>query len=227
MDNDRATTVYMSPHKLCVHPKNPNEMTDEVYEKLLRNIKTTKRMPPIIARSLELTEDFIEERDAGLIQILDGAHRRRVSIDIEEEEVEVRVWSGVTDVQAYRYLLTLNHGGKDNRKKRHELITSLLGVENDPSTLALTLPETEAQIDAIISETNREDIEDASERAREITEREPVTFFMLKHQSATLRKAIKAAMASMDSEHQEVDCEEGEALMRIAGVYLESTGDDS
>lgn len=220
---DRPTTEWVDVDRLVPHPDNPNKMSPEEFEKLEANVGENGEIPPLIVRTLELTQAFMPECEDDLLQIIDGEHRWRLAKKRGDKVVEIRVWRGITDARAKQLLLTLNRlHGKDDKAKRSRLIRDLAELEPDAEILSTILPETKAQIETMIEEVTREAVTNATSRARSLSEREPMTIFCLPDQAEVIRRAIRLAQEGMDERHQHVDCEEGEALAAISRDYLEA-----
>ncbi len=218
---NRPTTEWVDIGRLVAHPDNPNRMNDEEFAKLEANVGPDGQMPPLIVRSLELTQAFDEERQLDKLQIIDGEHRWILAKKRNDSTIEVRVWCDVTDQKAKQLLLTLNRlHGRDDKLRRGKLIQDLYDIEPDHEVLSTILPETSKQIETILEEINREAVENATSKARKISERHPMTIFVLPDQAEQIRRAIKIAKANMGESL--TDCEEGEALAIVAGRFLES-----
>lgn len=216
----KPTTVWIKIDQIVPHPDNANQMSDEQFAVLEANIGEGP-IPPILARSLELSQAFEEERELDKVQILDGEHRWKLAMKRGDKDMEVRVWGEITDGKAKQILLTMNHGGDDDKAKRARLIRDMHEIEPDAELLATILPETAQQIKKIVDEINLGAVTDATVRAKKISEREPMTIFVVPKQAEVIRRAIKVAQARMDEEHQHVECEEGEALAAVARGYIE------
>lgn len=69
-------------NKLVPNPLNPNVMSDEVFEKLKKNIKNQKgKYPAIIVREID-----------GKYRIIDGHNRRRALKELGYKEAKCDVW---------------------------------------------------------------------------------------------------------------------------------------
>jgi hypothetical protein len=221
---DRRTSVWVPVDMLVPHPSNSNKMSDEMFAKLEANVTLGGELPIVIVRSLELSEAFTEERDAGKLQIIDGEHRWRLAGKLTRKEIEVRVWPGVSDSRAEMLLLTLNHiHGDPDKAKRARAIRNLAEIEPDLDALATYLPERADEIRKLVEEINREAVQDATQRARKVSAREPMTIFVMPDQAEKILRAIKTAYIELDAKHQNADCEEGEALAHVCSTYLLGT----
>jgi ParB-like chromosome segregation protein Spo0J len=213
----RPTSEWVPIERLVPHPANPNRMSTEAFEKLTRNIDASGNVPIIIVRSLEISQAFPEEFKAGLLQIIDGEHRWRYAKEKGHREVEVRVWTNVSDERAKALLLTLNRlHGEDDRKKRSALIRDLVEIEGDAAALASILPETVAEIGKL-TEATKAAVDDAKKRAKSLSRQEPLTIFCLPEQAEIIRRAIKVRT----DKGVESECREGEALKEICADWLE------
>lgn len=127
--------VVLPLTKICTHPDNPNVMSEKDYKKVRGLIERTGAYPTIIARTLDASIEFGEERAQGLVQVLDGKHRLDMARDLGFDEVDVDLWHGVDDHWARLYLADLNHlAGKDDVRKRSKLLQRLkegMGLDND------------------------------------------------------------------------------------------------
>lgn len=200
-------------------------MDEETFAKLHANIDTSGHYPPLIVRSLELSIRFADEFKQGKYQLLDGEHRWRDQSGRGAEEIEVRVWTGISDDRAVQLLLTLNRlQGEDDKKKRNALIRDLYQLESDPEALSSLLPEDVKTITAIVQEASRAAVTDAQDRAKSISRQEPITIWSEPDQAEVIRRALRYWLTAEDPDDRIQNCREGAALAAICGAYLESQG---
>lgn len=223
----RPTSEWMPIDRLVPHPANANEMTPEMMEKLEKNIAETGQMPPIIVRSLESTVEFTDELEAGKLQIIDGEHRWRLMKARGATEVEVRIWANISDDRAKVLLLTLNRlHGRDNAAKRNKLIRELAELTDDTEGLAAILPESVETLTKTVTETTKPAVEDAKQRAAEISTQQPFTVFMEPTQAEVVRRAIKQWLTENDPDRSIQQCREGAALAGICVDFVDVITDD-
>lgn len=223
MTTRRPTSVWLPIDTLVPHPANPNRMPEEVLAKLEANIESSGGLyPPIIARSLELSQSFRAEFEAGQIQIMDGEHRWVLAKRRGDKEVEVRVWQNVTDHRAWKYLLTINSlRGRDDAKKRNFLIRGLSEVE-EAEILASVLPEDLETIKKTAAEAAKDAVGRSASRAEKLSLIEPMTIFGSAADLEVIRRAMKTWLDRFDGRAEIQDGREAHALARIGEIYLES-----
>lgn len=218
---NRPTTLWVPIDRLVPHPRNSNQMSAEAQQKLGANILATGRYPPIVVRSMELTEDFKDEKAADKFQILDGEHRWLQQKAAGAEVVHIDVWAGITDAMAYQALLTLNSlRGKDDGAKRNQLIR-LLADTVDVTDMAEMLPEDEERIRETVDAQTETAINDAMSRAEGLRETAPITFFVTDDQATVIRAAITRWLDLNDPDEKVVECREGYALQAICEPHLD------
>lgn len=222
--SDRETSIWLPIDRIVPHPQNPNRMNDEQRAKLRRNIGGTGYYPPVIVRTLEVSDEFSELASEGMYQILDGEHRWLDQKDEGAEEIEVRVWKGITDARAIVLLGTLNRlHGTDDPAKRRALLRRIHDEEPDYEAIASILPETEKQIRKMIEEDRGREVGEAQQRAAELSAQEAVTIFASPSQASSIRSAIKRWLDRNDPDHEIEECREGHALAEICRSSAEAS----
>jgi ParB-like chromosome segregation protein Spo0J len=217
--SERPTSQWIDINRIVPHPDNPNKMSDDKYEKLKANVGESGRTPPLIVRSLEVSDQFGELHDAGKFQLLDGEHRLKVKRELGATSVECCVWAGVSDERAMMYLLTLNRlEGTDDKKKRAEIVRRLADLA-EADELALMIPETADQIVSTSTEVTKQSVQDAQEAMDQVSRREALTVFCDPDDKAAINTAIKHWLDANDPERIITDCREGHALAAICRAY--------
>lgn len=127
--------------QLEADPRNANVCDEATLEKLARHL-AQGRCPALIVRPHpQKVDQYI---------LIDGHHRHRVLERLGKTTAPCEIWS-VDEQEAGLLLATLNRlRGEDNPRKRAELLDSLL-VELPLPDLALLVPETESQIQDLLS----------------------------------------------------------------------------
>lgn len=129
---------WLQIRDLDSHPLNPNEITEEYFKKLKKNIQRSGQYPAIIVR----------EKGNGRYEIIDGHMRTRVLEDMGKDIARCEIWD-VDDKEARLLIATLNRlRGVDDSKKRAALLASLSG-EFDVDLMDL-IPETGRSLDALL-----------------------------------------------------------------------------
>lgn len=211
---------------VLTHPANPNRVPQRTVDRIRRHIKETGRYPVLIVRSLEESVKFKAEHEQGKLQLLDGEHRLKICRDLGLGEVDVDVWSGVTDVRAEMYLATLNDRGKDDPVRRARLITGILRqMEEDAEVLAPYLPESPEDIKKLVGLSEKETKLVSFQAADGGGGRKPKkefghpfeTFLPDRPSHQKLRSQIEDWLAVHDPERK-LTFREGTALLHLTGV---------
>jgi ParB-like chromosome segregation protein Spo0J len=194
------------------HPANPNQMDDELFEKLVENIKRECRYPPLIVRP----DPTIENE----FQILDGHGRKRAVEVLGHTAANCVIWP-CDDATAMILLATLNRlEGQDIPVKRAELLDELSKLI-DVTELEHMLPETVVEIEETISMLDLDvdallsDIEQAAQ-TRTGGGRSPISFALTPEEAEIVEAGITAAQAEFDGNNRR-----GAALALICEEFLE------
>lgn len=136
--------------QLLADPRNANECTPAVLNKLKRHIERTGFCPSLLVRPHPVqTDQYI---------LVDGHHRKLVLEELGWTEVDCQV-KAMDEMEAGLLLLTLNRlRGIDSPRKRAELIDSLLPHFN-LNELSLMLPESSGELEGLLALLNYEDNE--------------------------------------------------------------------
>ena len=200
--------------RVRAHPANANLMSQELLEKLARNIEREGRYPPLIARP--------HPELPGEWQLLDGHQRLEALRRLGYTEAVVFPWP-CDDETALLLLATLNRlEGEDVPAKRAELLAELSALL-PPEQLAQLLPEDAAQIADTIALLDLDadrllaDLERAAVKQREAGPR-LISFAVPPDDEAVIEEAIAAAAAGLDGRNTR-----GRALGILARRYLEDT----
>lgn len=213
----KGRVIWLPLDQIHPHPKNANEMSEELLTKLAANIKRQGgEYPPLVVRP--------HPTEAGAFQLLDGHQRLEVLRRLGHSEALCFVWD-CDDETALVLLASLNRlHGEDLPVKRAQLLGELSALMPEQE-LALLLPESAAQIgdgialldldaDALLA-----DLEAAAARSREGAPR-LLSFAVLPADEALIEEAIAAASAPLEGRNTR-----GRALALVAGVYLEEQAD--
>lgn len=215
----RRTTIWVPTSKLVPHPKNDNEMSEAMLNKLAANIQRTGKYPPIIVRSLEKSIEFTEQHDQGLYQIMDGEHRWKIACARCEEEVHVDVWEGIDDESAEIILATMNRlQGRSNPAKRLEIIRRL-SQSNTVDALGELLPEDQDSIQKMI-DSAKDAAGGDGDFSQGVSQNEPMTVWCQGEQKETIKAAIRRWLEENDPDLMIGECREGVALSSICAEYL-------
>lgn len=181
------------------------------------NIEQTGNIPPIIVRTLEVSHAYPDEFAGDKLQIIDGEHRWKYAKETGQAEIEVRIWTGISDIRADVLLAAFNHThGESDPKKRRQLLRGILEIENDAEALATVLPEsTEELVKAALAVAEAK-VGEAKKAARALSRVEPLTVFVLPEQGERIRAAIQMAKDEVESE-----CMEGAALELICSLFID------
>ncbi|MGA2171688.1 MAG: ParB/RepB/Spo0J family partition protein [Sedimentisphaerales bacterium] len=140
MKNSKSQTIAIS--KLVAHPANPNVMSREKFNKLVRNIERTGLYEPIVVRPHPKMKDCFE--------IINGHHRVKALVQLGRKEADCVVWD-IDDEQTCVLLMTLNRlCGSDEPAKKIELL-KMLSQRMPPAELAKMLPASAKQIEQLIN----------------------------------------------------------------------------
>ena len=209
-DRARSELVWIPLVQLEPHPFNSNVMSDELMRKLMTNIRTSGRYPPLVVQPL----------DDDRARILDGRHRAEVLRKLGEEGAWCYLWPA-TDEEALILVATLNRlEGQDVPGRRAALITEL-ETHRTLAELARLLPETEAELEAT---RNLIDLDVDGLMARLSQEAELTTahgpqlftFAVDANDAPAVRAAIDSALSTLSRRNRR-----GHALVLLARKYLE------
>jgi ParB-like chromosome segregation protein Spo0J len=194
------------------HPANPNQMTGELFEKLVENIRRQRRYPPLIVRP--------DPTIANEFQILDGHGRRRAVEVLGHTSANCVIWP-CDDATAMILLATLNRlEGQDLPIKRAELLDELSKLV-DVSELHHILPETMAEIEETVSMLDLDvdallsDIEQAAQ-SQSASGRSVISFALTPEEIEIVEAGIKAAQAEFEGQNRR-----GAALALICANFRE------
>jgi len=193
------------------HALNSNVVPDDVLEKIYRNIKRTKKTPPLIVRP----------KDDGRYEMLDGHHRKRILRRLNIDEWECDVWK-ITEREGNVAIASLNTlRGQEDPRLRAQLLAELsttIPIEQ----LAQFLPENQAQIEDALKllSTDFSALEEAARAASGGGEEHPraKTFLLYPDQEAVIQQALDTMIATEDLRRAKNP--EGQALELICANYL-------
>lgn len=194
------------------HPANPNQMDDELFGKLVENIKRERRYPPLIVRP--------DPTIANEFQILDGHGRKRAVEVLGHTSANCVIWP-CDDATAMILLATLNRlEGQDIPVKRAELLEELSKLL-DTSELETILPETVVEIEETTSMLDLDvdallsDIEQAAQ-TRNTAGRSVSSFALTPEEAEIIEAGITAAQEEFDGNNRR-----GAALALICQNFQE------
>ncbi len=142
-------------------PKNANRCLPETLAKIKKNIQRIGLCPPLIVRP--------HPEQEGHYILIDGHHRKEIIADLGWQEVECQVWD-LAEQEVSIALLTLNQlRGTDNPVKRAELIQDLT-KSLSLTDLSCVIPESESQIQDLLSLLNRDYEEMATNLKKQMDE---------------------------------------------------------
>ena len=124
--------------RLVDHPDNPNRMSKGNFARLVRNIEQTGRCEPLVVRP-----------KGGVLEIINGRHRRRALQELGYESVDVIVWD-IDDEQTDILLATLNRLGGSNVLEKKLALLSRLNECMNARELAKLLPHSARQIQRLV-----------------------------------------------------------------------------
>lgn len=231
------STTLVLRDRIIPHPDNPNKMPAKLVKKLAANIEANQgRYPPLIVRTLECSS-FVEECAGGKLQLIDGEQRLAAIDLLGYQEIEVMIWTGITDKKAKELLAVFAamQGDRD-KKKRAELLRELAQDEGI-DMMAMFMPETEEELARIVeqataisnmasaeaTEDRDRSISSAMARAENLNHVESLTVFASSEDAAIIRKAIRLGKERYDL--GDVEHGEGLSLAQICRAYLTSHGE--
>ena len=166
---------------------NPNRMSPEMFEKLVKHIERTGRYPAIIVRPLSCTED---ERDE--YEIIDGHHRIQALRSLGHSTARCDVWE-IDDDEALVLLATLNRlSGFDDPLRRADMLqrlTERFGKER----LVTLVPEDRERLNRLLGLRSAPPPPQPPTLDNAIPE--TVTFFLTTTQRRRLDEKLRAAPA--------------------------------
>lgn len=127
---------YLSPD-----PRSANRMDSTLYTKLVANIEAVGHIQPLTVRPGQEPDNYI---------LIDGHYRLKALQELGWVEAPCECWD-MDDQQAGLLLASLNRlRGQDQPMRRAELIDGLL-ESYDKALLASILPESEAELEDLLS----------------------------------------------------------------------------
>lgn len=196
------------------HPANPNVMTDERFDALVRNIDRERRYPPPVIREHPSLR--------GHYELLDGTWRTKALEVLGYNDALCFLWP-CDDATALLLLATLNRlHGEDVLLRRADLLaelTELLPIE----ALTELLPEDGTAIRDLLTLRAQDTEALLQQLTKAATERSDVTpracsFALLPADEALVEQAVTVAAAHLTGPNRR-----GRALANICRVFLEAT----
>ena len=211
MKNKKAVTseiVKIKIDKIRPHPDNPNKMSKIVFDKLVKNIKTTKLYEPIIVRK--------NPKRKGFYQLINGYHRLKALKKIGAETANCIVWD-VDDQQVDLLLMTLNRlCGSDVLSKKIHILKRLTKAVSTKQ-LSKMLPNGKTQIEQLINLKMPTKLLMQSQSDFAI----PMVFFVTEGEKEKIEQAL--AIAAIDKTEKIKQKRNAKALVVIAKEFLKNT----
>ncbi len=175
----------LKPSQLKPDPRNANQCSPEIEEKIRSNMAKSGFCPALMVR-----------KSGKYYTIIDGHHRLKVAKKLGWTELPCQIVEANED-EAGLLLLTLNRlRGEDNLQKRAVLIQDLLSTF-DKTTLSQLIPESETDIDELLTLLSFE-ADKVKEQIKQLFEQQegnlPVTFTFLmpKEKAEIVQSALDA-----------------------------------
>ena len=175
MDNN-SRICRIELEKLLDHPDNPNQMSKDNFNKLVRNIEYTGCYEPLIIRP--------HPNQANYYQIINGHHRKKAIEKLGFKIADCIIWN-IHDRQADILLMTLNRlSGSDMLSKKIAVLKRLNRQVNMKS-LAKFLPQSKKQIEQLVNlKLPEKPLNHVESFAT------PLVFFVTDKQKQTIEKAM-------------------------------------
>jgi ParB/RepB/Spo0J family partition protein len=136
--------VMVQPKQVFPNDWNPNRMNDETFEKEVRSIETNGFIDPITIREVKDAKGKVS------LEIVDGEHRWRAATKLGIKEIPAVNLGDISDEQAKKLTIIAN---ELRGAPEPALLAALLKDLNESietSELALHLPMSQVEIDALI-----------------------------------------------------------------------------
>jgi hypothetical protein len=197
--------------RLVPHPDHANRMSRRNFAKLVRHIERTGCYEPLVVRPCP--------GRSGFFQIVHGHGRCDALRKLGHKTAEVVVWE-VDDEQADLLLATLNRlNGRDTLDKKLTVLRRL-SAAMPSGKLAKLLPQTQGQIDRLLS--TKPPAPAARDKAPALAI--PMVFFVDESQQRTIEAALSLGVPAPDTQARAA--RRAAALAQIAGRFLDRDGVD-
>jgi ParB/RepB/Spo0J family partition protein len=206
--SETIKTIALS--KLIANPGNPNVMSREKFNKLIRNIERTGLYEPIVVRPHPQKQDCFE--------IINGHHRVKALIRLGRKEADCVIWN-VDDEQTAVLLATLNRlCGSDEPAKKIALLKELT-KRMGTADLAKILPQTAKQIEQLTNlKFNAVPLKpDIGQFAI------PLVFFVGQQQKDIIENALSSIASRVSSDEMTKAQRRAAAITKIAEHFLAQT----
>lgn len=189
--------------KLIAHPDNPNRMSKDNFNKLVRNIEQTNCYEPLIVRP--------HPDNDNCFQLINGHHRKKALEKLEIKIADCIVWD-IDDQQTDVLLMTLNRLGGSDMLGKKIAILKRLNAQIKTKSLAKLLPQSRKQIEQLSCLK-------LPEKPLKQTElpATPLIFFVTDRQ----KQSVEKAMSLIDTGEKIKAKRNADALNKIAEHFLE------
>lgn len=222
--------ALIDPRVLIKNPWNPNEISPDAEIKLKKSLERDGHLKPILVR----------EVDAGL-EIVGGAHRVDLSIEIGMDEVPTLNLGRISDEQAKRALIFDNaRYGEDDAVKLSELLSDLGDAESlsewlnmDVTELELLVGVSDADDMSLLDSLDTIDDEEGEDEyvspVREIQTHQQMKFKVPKEDSEFVADVIASISRELDVSEPDSQIRSGDAILWLCRQYqkdnLSTSGD--
>lgn len=223
MTDSKLRFTYEDPSVLAKNTWNPNEMSPEAEAKLRNSLELNGHIRPILVRELE----------DGSLEIVGGAHRRDISIELGHKSVPVLNLGRISDEQAKKALLLDNSRyGEDEAGKLSALLSDIGEADDlvewlnmdfeDLQTLMSADAELEADLDLLDElDDMGEDHAEADVPAREVQTHQTMKFKIPVEDAEFVADVLEGIMSAQKIADSDSLVRSGEALMWLARDYVQ------
>lgn len=214
---------YLNPRILIKNPWNPNEISAEAEIKLKKSLEKNGHLKPILVREI----------DEGL-EIIGGAHRVDLSIELEMESVPVLNLGRIDDATAKRALLFDNtRYGEDDGVKLAELLGDLGDAASISEWFNMDLTELEilvgvdevdegSLLDALDTIDDDDGVDDYVSPIKELQTHQQMKFKVPKEDAEFVSDVISAISRDMATGEPDSQIRSGDAILWLCRNYQKS-----
>lgn len=218
---------YVNPTGLLKNSWNPNEMSPEAEAKLRNSLEKHGHVRPILVREL----------DDGQLEIVGGAHRVDLSIELGHESVPVINLGQISDEDAKRALLLDNSRyGEDDAARLSALLADIGTADELVDWVNMDLSDLESLIGSSDSGTDElallddlddlgSDDSDLPETTREIQTHQTMKFKVDLEDAEFVKEVIESIISSQRIDDSDSSVRSGEALLWLCRDYKGQTPD--
>ena len=188
--------------KLLDHPDNPNRMSKDNFDKLVRNIEYTGCYEPLIIRP--------HPNRANYYQVINGHHRKKAIEKLGFKVADCVIWN-IDDRQTDIFLMTLNRLSGSDMIGKKIAVLKRLNQQVETKSLSKLLPQSKKQIEQLINlKLPEKPLKHVESFAT------PLIFFVTGEQKQTIEKAML-----LTNMHEKTKAKQNAiALNRIAEYFL-------